>query len=196
MKPSYCGVGYIGIGRFNTNGKVLRMWKNMLVRSYNKKYKKEKETYKDCYVCDEWHNFQNFAQWIDDVYGSINLDEYEYLQLDKDIIIKNNKVYSPQNCVLVNNDINILFNKRKSSRGLYLIGVSKKEKGTKFSVTVKVGEERKYFGGFSDEIEAFNIYKEYKENHIKYIADKYKNEHWMKPKLYDALYNYEVEITD
>ena len=49
--------------------------------------------------------------------------------------------------------------------------------------------------GYSDSIEElFNKYKQAKEENIKRIADFYKDK--IPKKLYDAMYNYEVEITD
>ena len=43
----------------------------------------------------------------------------------------------------------------------------------------------------------FKVYKYYKERNIKEVADYYKNKYTKFPKkLYDALYAYEVEITD
>ena len=47
-----------------------------------------------------------------------------------------------------------------------------------------------YLGCFDTIEEASNKYKQYKENHIKEIADKYKNQ--IPEILYNALYNYKV----
>ena len=45
--------------------------------------------------------------------------------------------------------------------------------------------------------EAFKLYKNSKENNIKQVADQYKQKYPNFPqKLYDAMYSYEVEITD
>jgi len=52
-----------------------------------------------------------------------------------------------------------------------------------------------YIGRFSNPKEAFyDGYKPFKENYIKQVADEYKDK--IPEKLYDALYRYEVEITD
>ena len=42
--------------------------------------------------------------------------------------------------------------------------------------------------------EAFKSYKTFKEKYIKQVADEYKDK--IPKKLYDAMYRYEVEITD
>ena len=57
----------------------------------------------------------------------------------------------------------------------------------RFGKTIALGE-------FSTPEEAFYAYKKYKENVIKEVADKYKP--LIPGKVYEALYNYEVDITD
>ncbi len=107
--PNTYGVGYLGIGKFKTRdlGKVTlhyRKWSGMLERCYSDKYHQKKPTYKDCTVCEEWHNFQNFAKWIQD---KIDSGEYqEGYHLDKDIKINGNKIYSPDTCMFVSPSIN------------------------------------------------------------------------------------------
>lgn len=64
--------------------------------------------------------------------------------------------------------------------------------------TLRLGNEKnkKYLGRFPlDQVEeAFLTYKRFKENYIKQVADEYKN--LIPDKVYQALYNYKVEITD
>jgi hypothetical protein len=55
-------------------------------------------------------------------------------------------------------------------------------------------EGRIDLGHFKSINEAFNAYKTAKEKYIKHIADEYKDK--IPKKLYDAMYNWEVEITD
>lgn len=49
-------------------------------------------------------------------------------------------------------------------------------------------------GTFRNEEDAFNAYKLEKEKHIKQLADYYKDT--LETNVYNALYNYKVEITD
>ena len=86
----------------------------MLRRCYDEKLHKKYPTYIDCKVCEEWLNFQNFAKWYYNNYYEI---ENEKICLDKDILHKGNKIYSPDNCVFVPNNINVLFVKSDKSRG-------------------------------------------------------------------------------
>ena len=112
-KRSVCGVGYIGEGKYKVkeNGKNTRVydtWHDMLRRCYDSKFHEKRPTYVDCEVCEEWHNFQNFAKWYDNNYYEI---EGERMHLDKDILVKHNKIYSSETCVFVPHAINSLWYK-------------------------------------------------------------------------------------
>ena len=102
MKPTVCGVGFIGdgdylSGSFGRSNKRYNVWSDMLSRCYNKKTQEKQPTYKECSVSPIWHNYQNFAAWYE--LNSIGNGEDEHL--DKDIKINGNKIYSPDNCLLV-----------------------------------------------------------------------------------------------
>lgn len=57
-----------------------------------------------------------------------------------------------------------------------------------------VNGKNKSFCGFSTPYEAFKKYKEEKEKLVKATADKYKD--LILDKVYKAMYDYQVEITD
>lgn len=101
---SIFGVGYCGVGGFkqSTNGKknsTYSAWYNMLLRCYSEKHREKYPTYSDVYVCDEWHNYQNFAKWYEE-------NKVSGMELDKDIKIKGNRIYSPKTCIFVSQDEN------------------------------------------------------------------------------------------
>ena len=52
----------------------------------------------------------------------------------------------------------------------------------------------KWLGGFDTPEEAFLAYKQAKEAYIKEVANKWKGQ--IDPKVYEALMNWNVEITD
>ena len=194
------GVGYIGEGKYKIkeNGKHTRVystWYDMLKRCYDKKYQEKYPTYNGCTVCEEWLNFQNFAKWYDENSYEVN---NEKMNLDKDILVKHNKIYSPDTCIFVPQAINKLFVKCDRSRGDSVIGTSL-YKG-KYQVKCQVfnpetgKSKNEYLGYYDTQEKAFEVYKYYKEKNIKEVADYYKDE--IPDKLYNALYNYKVEITD
>ena len=59
---------------------------------------------------------------------------------------------------------------------------------------LSTSEGNKYLGLFPNQQEAFYAYKKAKEKYIKEVADLYKN--IIPQKVYDAMYSYQVEITD
>ena len=116
--------------------------------------------------------------------------------LDKDVLIKGNKTYSPDTCCFVPIEINLLLNKNKTIRGDYPIGVSFDKSYNKFIAKLKKSkvEKQKFLGRFNILEEAFQAYKTAKEGHIKEVADKWKDQ--IDSRVYEAMYNYQVEITD
>lgn len=195
-------VGYIGIGNYKTKIKKeqtiqYKYWFSMLQRCYDEKYKISRSTYEDKYVCEEWHNFQNFAKWFDENYYEV---DGQKMQLDKDILFKGNKVYSPDTCVFVPQRINTLFTKSDKARGEYPIGVSYKNETNRYRANYSMYDKQtnkkkqKHIGYYNTPEEAFYKYKEFKENYIKEVANEYKDK--IPQKLYEAMYNYVVEIDD
>lgn len=168
------------------------MMYGMIRRCYDNKYKLKHPTYKDCTVCDEWYNYQNFAKWYDENYYLIDNEE---MNLDKDILYKGNKIYSPRTCVFVPQNINKLFTKTDKLRGEYPIGISYNKKDSIYVVHCNDGNGNLiYLGCSPNNNKLFKIYKEFKEKIIKQVADKYKNK--IPQKLYDAMYKYKVEVID
>lgn len=192
------GNGYIGIGDETCTINILmyKCWESMIERCFSEKYKEKQPTYKDVTCCDKWLNYQNFAKWYYDNFYQI---ENERMELDKDILLKGNKIYSPDTCIFVPSRINSLFVKCDKARRDNPIGVNYRKDNGKYVARCNIlnsnmKNERIYLGQYLTSNEAFNVYKQFKENYIKQVADKYKNK--IPNKLYIALYNWIVEITD
>ena len=162
-------------------------WRSLLQRCYDKKFLLKNPSYADCYVCEEWLTFTNFNKWFNENYTN-------NYQLDKDLILKGNKCYCPEYCCFVPQEINELVIKCDARRGKYPLGVEKK--GNKFRARIKKNNTHVTIGYFDTPEQAFTAYKEAKEKHIQEMATQYFNEDKITKKVYDALLNYEVEITD
>lgn len=191
--PTVCGVGHIGNTITTINGKRKQSyvcWANMLSRCYSQNDSKY-IYYKDCSVCDEWLCYANFEKWWNNNYYEIN---GERMNLDKDILIKGNKLYSPNTCMLVPARINTLFVFNKNVRGDLLIGVYYDKKHNKYVAHCKLGEKRKTIGYADTEKDAFILYKNAKEQEIKRVAQLYKD--IIPDKLYKAMINYIIEEGD
>ena len=164
------------------------VWMDILFRCYSHRRSKKQMAYKDCYMCDEWKRFSNFKKWFDDNY----VDGYA---IDKDLICKGNKCYCPEYCCFVPQRINGILGTHRATRGKYPIGVSKTRSGN-FSAKVGRIDGNLYLGTFCTMEAAFNAYKEAKEQYIKAVADEYYNKGIITKCVYDALYRWEIEITD
>lgn len=185
-----------------TNGKQTKCydaWKGMLRRCYSDEYQEKQPTYIGCSVCEDWKLFSNFKKWFDENYYVIGEDKD--MQLDKDILHKGNKIYSPINCIFTPKIINCIFTKTNINRNDICIGVQYcKSKTYKYKVMSsyydfeKHKKQKIHLGNYNDKVEAFNAYKKFKEKYIKEVADRYKDQ--IPIELYKALYRYEVEITD
>ena len=184
------GVGYMGIGEYNCikNKNIYKKWYNMLNRSYDNHV--SFTSYIECSVTEEWHNFQVFAEWYEKNY---NHEIMQGWHLDKDILIKGNKVYSSETCCFVPQKINCLFIKSNKSRGSLPIGVTYNKNRKVYCSRLR--KDSKFVVKYHKTVEeAFYAYKQAKEEYIKEVADKYKDQ--ITSKVYKALYNYQVEITD
>ena len=204
-EPRTYNVGYLGEGPYltrNENSKAgsrtieYSTWINMIRRCYDSKFIEREPSYQDCTICEDWYNYQNFGYWFTENYYEI---PNEKMQLDKDILIKGNKEYNPETCCFVPHHINSLFTTRKSNRGELPIGVFETNKGKKGHYSIQCNtmfsdkkQIRKH--GYSTIEDAFYAYKELKEQEIKRVADYYQQ--YIPQELYEALYNWEIEITD
>lgn len=187
--PSVYGVGYLGIYNYIKVDPIIRgKWSNMMDRCYSKLQESRSPSYLGARVCKEWHNFENFVEWFKKSYNPETMSGFH---LDKDVLIKNNKIYSPGTCEFVPADINFCFVKADKSRGDLPIGVTKSH--NKFTGAVSCGNIRTQ-ERFDTSTEAFLFYKEHKEICIKELANKWRGQ--ITERCYESMMNRIVEITD
>lgn len=200
--PSVFGVGTIGVKypltQNNEPTKEYLTWKHMLQRCFDEKFKERQPTYKDVTCCANWLYFENFYEWL---HSQENFDKWlngERWAIDKDILVKGNKIYSSETCCLVPPNVNSLFLKGNANRGDLPIGVCYCEhNGCSYYVTSvsrkRDGSPYKYFKSPSD---AYIFYKKYKEEVIQQSAiEEYEKGNITKA-CYEAMMNYEVKIDD
>ena len=168
--------------------KSYMLWTNMITRCYRGKGSTKNPTYNKCEISELFKKYENFEEWCS---KQIGFDQ-EGWALDKDILIKGNKIYSEDTCCFVPVSINNLFTLRCAKRGKFSIGVSKK--GDRFCATINNHGKQIGLGTFDTELEAFWAYKEAKEAYVKEVANIWKDQ--IDPRVYEALMNYQVEITD
>lgn len=195
-QPSICNIGYIG-KIFDQNNPITKNvaythWSHMIQRCYDSKNHKYRfYGAKGVKVCEEWLCFANYEKWFNNNYYEIpNCD----MIVDKDILYKNCKLYSPTTCSIIPSDINKLFCNAKAIRGQLPLGVTYHKINHNYIATITKCNKRIHLGCFNTPQEAFRAYKIAKEQYIKEMADKYRE--YLPQKIYDAMYNYQVDITD
>jgi hypothetical protein len=182
-----------------TNEQVLRkkarsLWNGIKSRCSNTvaDVRKLPLRYQNVTISDEFKDFDKFFNWVIGQKGF----GVKGFQIDKDILVKGNTVYSPATCCFVPNKINGLMIRcsrgRSGKRGGVPIGVS--VASGKYHAQMMVDRVKVGLGYYNTVEEAFNAYKVAKEQNIKRMAELYKDQ--LDPRAYEALMNWTVEITD
>lgn len=187
------GIGIHDSGRFpkTLNGKrhpLSRKWDDMFLRCYSEKKLAARPSYIGCTVAPEFHRYQDFCEWAVDKIGGDKAD----WQLDKDILVRGNTVYSPDTCCFVPRVINQLFHRDSVKPRALPSGVHHHE--NKFAAILAVRKGRKWLGRFDSVEQAFAVYKEEKENFIKLIAEEYRS--IISSAVYESMLAYQVEMMD
>lgn len=191
MTTLVCGVGINDRScPAKVNGKHTKeysIWRSMLYRCYDIRILDTHPTYALCAVSGDFKYYHLFHKWCQRQIG-FNTEDYD---LDKDLLIKGNKLYSEDNCVFIPRSINSLLTKREILRGKYPIGV--RLLGNRYQARCRANGE-KCLGTYDTPELAFQAYKTFKEAYIKEQAELYKDS--IDPRAYLALLNYEVSIND
>ena len=189
------GIGYTGVGDYlpSVGGKrtlEYDTWKGVFQRCYDEKHHEKYPTYSDCTLSDKWICFQDFAAWANKQVGW-GLPKWH---LDKDLLVKGNKLYGPDTCIMLPERLNMLIINRSFFRGEYPIGVHWDSGRSKFKGQYKEFDGSLKSERFDNVDEAFCYYKNNRERVIKEAAELYKSQ--IDPRAYEALLSWEISIDD
>ena len=198
MLPKMFGVGVmedVDISLKETYPKHKQLWQNMLSRCYNNNTEYVGK-YESCSVSEYFLHFKNFRLWCDEQVGFNEKDDKgKAFALDKDVLIKGNLLYSENTCCFIPREINNLLLTSKNLRGDLPVGVQRtKTKVVRFLAALSKNGTPRKLGVYNTPEEAFLAYKQAKEAYIKDVTNKWKDK--IDPRVYEALMNYQVEITD
>lgn len=192
LKPSVYGVGVLGEKlplKEGTGSKEYSVWVRMLDRCYNKNNKKT-PTYEGCTVSKDFLHFHKFKGWCSEQVGFGK----EGFALDKDILSGGSKVYSPETCVFVPQEINNFLTNIKSEGNSHHVGAYFDKKSGKYKVCFSRYSKTTNLGYFDCIVKAAQTYKEAKENHAKELAEKWKDQ--IDGRVYEALTKWRVSADD
>lgn len=183
FQPSVCGVGYFGEGRweaFSKNPetappeKIYSFWIRMINRCYNP-YELNKEkgaSYRDVFVCEDWHNFHNFAEWC---FSQKHWNKPD-MELDKDLL-GNGLLYSPEGCCILHREINKFLMdgvRGRYKRGVHVIEPKHPNAAVGYVARCHFDGDRGYLGFYPTVDMAFSVYKKRKEEVAKILAERHK----------------------
>lgn len=169
------------------------VWMNMLLRC-TKKIQDKYPTYKGTTCSENFKSYSYFYKWYHKQFNNGKRDENgKRWQLDKDLLVKGNKIYSEDTCVFVPQRINKLLIKPRQFSGGLPTGVTFKKSRNRYRAQCNIGTGvSKHLGDFKTSDEAFLAYKTFKEAFVKQVANEYKP--YLDPRVYKSLMQYEVTL--
>lgn len=178
----------ITLGIVNGKRKNIRVWTcpyykkwfDILARVNPKNWDKY-PSYIGTSICEEWKYLSKFKAWME-------TKNWENLNLDKDVLVPGNKVYSPGTCAFIPKYINSLFTQSDSIRGEYPLGVSRDKiasdmknyltKSFRASIRDRNADKRRaeYLGMHATPEAAHKAWQKAKVRHILDYIEKYRKE--------------------
>ena len=152
-------------------------WREMLRRCYDVSIHFQYPQYKNVKVCEEWLSFTSFYNWWKNNYK-------EGYQLDKDLLISNNKMYSPESCIYVPNWLNNFLSNCQNVNCSFITSIQK------YRVQISVKGKQKFIGNFLDKQEAILAWRSAKLETLDEFYDVCQSIH---PLLYQSLRNKIIE---
>lgn len=178
LRKKVCGIGIYDYEGVALKEKSYFVWREMIMRCYDKRTQEKHPSYKGCQVCQEWLSYSSYKEWYDTHY-------IKGCDVDKDLLSYQNErlEYSPQSCVFLPPEINSKL-VRKVAVGGTPCGVLKND----FGYTARCGNV--YLGSFQISESATEAYIQEKRKQILELATKWKG--IIEDKAYDALLNLDI----
>lgn len=152
-------------------------WRNMFDRCYNENRSDRNLSYSSCEVCEDWYSFKSFRDWMTG-------QNWQDKHLDKDLIVKGNKIYHPSRCLLIDRELNMFLSNISNYKGY----TKAKNRKKKYRVQISVNGKNNYVDSFYTKEEAIECYKDAKRKLIQEWANKYK--------LDNIIYNALIRLKD
>lgn len=179
------GIGYLGEGKHHPHAgndgiqfEKYTAWQHMIGRCYCEEKRESHPAYAGCTVCEEWWNFQTFAEWYEENF--YDLGDGTRMHIDKDVMVKGNKIYSPSTCIILPQRINMIFMQKEKKRDIDLPNAIYR---------CKTGYQASYngksLGVFKTLESAIEAHDKEMRIHIKLIANEYRGR--IPDYIYEAL---------
>lgn len=166
-----------------------QVWRAMRDRCNPTGSKQQKYSrYVGCLMSSNFKDFNYFAEWCQCQIGYA-LPDYD---LDKDILVTGNKLYSEETCVFVPQTLNTFFISCNASRGDLPRGVY--SKNGKFAAMISINGKRKTLGSsYATPEIAYNAYKVAKELEANIWHSRLSNKEFIiDPRVIERLHNWKL----
>jgi len=142
------------------------MWCRMLARCYDSLTHTRQPTYVGCLVCDEWLLFSNFLSWLES-------QDWQNKQLDKDLLRRDNRLYSPDFCCFLTHRVNTFLKDNGNTRGDQPLWVTYKSHKGLYAANVSDPLQRysNYIGSYRCPIKAHKAAKAKKHEYAVELAE-------------------------
>lgn len=164
MRRSVFGVGVRDVETPARTCPYYRLWQNMLRRCYSAAWHLRYPTYVGCSVVPEWHHLSAFMAWVQQ-------QDWQGKQLDKDLLVPGNKVYSPDTCVFISKQVNLFLIDRARCRRYGLGVVYHTQIGKYAAQCNQLGGGRGHLGYFDTPEEAHEAWRTEKHRLALLLAD-------------------------
>lgn len=154
-------------------------WKAMVRRCYSSKFHQGHPSYSDKEVCEEWLLLSRYKAWME-------AQNWEGLELDKDILIKGNKLYRPEACCFVPSKVNNVLIIKGKDNGLP-IGVCVSRNGDKFRARHFSNGKDIHLGIFTNPASAHKAWQIAKAEEIEKTISWYATQACFRTDVADAL---------
>ena len=115
------------------------------------------------FVCSAWQSFYNFKAWMEN-------QDWEDKELDKDLLVPGNKMYSPETCMFVPRSISRMVRPSAKPTKMYGLYCSRKKK-IRFNAFISLGGQDNRLGEFDTEEEARAVWGKAKADYFREVAD-------------------------
>lgn len=139
--------------------------------------KRIKSTYLGCTHVDEWYSYDVWMEWAKSQVGFQSKDCFGNVwDLDKDLILSGNKLYSPFTCCFLPREINTFLVLKQNQRGAFPLGVDYSKRSKRFRARIRHRGKEETLGYFDSPELAAEAYVTAKVERAKYLADKYEGQ--------------------
>lgn len=187
-------IGCFGVGHYTTTScsktfanTAYKVWREMLRRCHTE----DSSSYgrygaRGVTVCEEWRNFQVFAEWYEKNYK-------RGFEIDKDILSGSTKIYSPETCRLIPHTINTAVSGIVDGKLINFRGYQYDKRSGKYRVCMRL-DGKPYSGSYYEsQKDAFMEYKRLKEGELQRVVTEEYERGNIDKLIYETVLSWEIQ---